>query len=897
VRRDRVAHYRFEGLLGAGGMGEVWSAFDEKLERRVAIKILPPERASDDARARMLREARAAGALRHPGIVAVHDTGEIDGLSYIVMEWVEGETVAARLERTGPVPPAEAVELVGQAADALGVAHEVGIVHRDVKAANLMIDPRGRVRVLDFGLSKRLPRGRTPLPMPVPVIEEDEAAQLDATIDPDAPTVAPTGDEGKVFTTDRTMPATPTPEARDPVTAFGARMGTPGYAAPELIAGAEADARSDVFSLAVVLYELIAGARPFQGGSWGELERAMKAGPAPLSEASNGAVGPAFDAAIARALAPRRADRYETIGQMMSVVRAAIAPAKPERRRGSWLVAGGAAAAIAGGAAIVMTSGGASPPAPVAPPPAPRPPAPPPGATELFAGAPRALTSLGGCAEGPIFADDRTVVFDLSRDSAVDLWAIGRDGSAPRRLTRGPGWHWRAAPGRTPGEVLYVLTDMDDESRSAVIAIDSATGAERARIERSGFSAAASGGAIYVAVKDGSEIRRRLGDRDEMWMNLPPDAAAYQLNMSSRGLLGFVTGAAGVPMRVCTAVPGAAPTCVARPLTTGRPEFSRDGGALYFDGADGIVRHDLASEKDRVVLPGAEAISGIGISPDGKSLAYSECREHTSLVDVANPAVAIVDDDHAMEPKFGPHGLLAWIHRDLTGNRLELRRADGSIVELVPKEFGHLTGVAFDADGGKIAFTAGGDRPGVYVVTVRPSSFSQPITQLTDGTTDSRPQFTRDGRVLFTRVDDRSVAHVFAVPVDSGPLTQTAPGSRQIRTSNPATGQVLVDVGEHTLWWDPISDRLSSPGRWPSSTRQIAVSPNGRWFLLQTGVAGLTIYRGRLDHPEALEKVADFPADLSLDDAAIDDDGRVIAPVSRWTGELKIIDAAPGVTL
>jgi hypothetical protein len=269
-----------------------------------------------------------------------------------------------------------------------------------------------------------------------------------------------------------------------------------------------------------------------------------------------------------------------------------------------------------------------------------------------------------------------------------------------------------------------------------------------------------------------------------------------------------------------------------------------------------------------------------------------------TLIDVAKPDVQLVDDDHATEPRFGPNGLLAWIHRDFsTANRLELRRKDGTIVELVPPQFGHLTGIAFDAAGEKIAFAAGGDHPGIYVVTVRPSSSSQPITQLTDGTTDSAPQFTRDGRVLFTRLDARFVAHVFAVPVDAGPLTQTSPGSRKIRTSNPATGQVLVDVGEHTLWWDPITDRLSPPAPWPASTRQIAVSPNGKWFVLQVGVAGLTIYRGRLAHPAALEKVADFPADLTLDDAAIDDDGRVIAPIDRWSGELEIVDAAPGVVL
>src|SRR5690242_18058124 len=136
----RIAHYRIEAPLGEGGMGEVHVGFDEILERRVAIKLMRSGDRDVDARARMLREARAASALNHPGIVTVHEIGEEDGRTYIVMELVEGKTFAQRLAEAGRLAPIEAVELCAHVADALQAAHDAGILHRDVKLANLMID-------------------------------------------------------------------------------------------------------------------------------------------------------------------------------------------------------------------------------------------------------------------------------------------------------------------------------------------------------------------------------------------------------------------------------------------------------------------------------------------------------------------------------------------------------------------------------------------------------------------------------------------------------------------------------------------------------------------------------------------------------------------------------------
>jgi eukaryotic-like serine/threonine-protein kinase len=207
-----VSHYRILSHIGAGGMGTVYLAEDTNLHRRVALKFLSPETASHpDAAARLLREARAASALDHPHIATVYEIGDLAGQPFIAMAHYEGETLAARLAR-GPLPMAEVARLVAQVADALAAAHAAGIVHRDLKPSNLMLTTTGQLKVLDFGLAK---------------IEMGETATQ--------------------------------------LTRAGSTVGTAGYMSPEQAAGGAVDARSDLWSLGVVAYEMLAGRVPFQG--------------------------------------------------------------------------------------------------------------------------------------------------------------------------------------------------------------------------------------------------------------------------------------------------------------------------------------------------------------------------------------------------------------------------------------------------------------------------------------------------------------------------------------------------------------------------------------------------------------------------------------------------------
>src|SRR5262252_9483470 len=216
----RIGPYEIETALGAGGMGEVYRARDTQLNRRVAIKSLPSAFAQDPERvARFKREAQLLAALNHPHIAGIHGLEEVDGSQFLVLEFVDGETLADRLAR-GPIRPDDAIRIAGEVVDALEAAHEKGIVHRDLKPANVALTADGQVKVLDFGLAKAL--------------EPDPAL---ASADVSAPPTI-------------TSPA---------MTALGVILGTAAYMAPEQAKGRPADKRSDIWAFGCVLYEMLTG--------------------------------------------------------------------------------------------------------------------------------------------------------------------------------------------------------------------------------------------------------------------------------------------------------------------------------------------------------------------------------------------------------------------------------------------------------------------------------------------------------------------------------------------------------------------------------------------------------------------------------------------------------------
>src|ERR1035438_6738121 len=257
-----LGHFSLLEKIGEGGMGRVYKARDKRLDRFVAIKLLAEARSADaDRRARFVQEAKAASALNHPHIVTIHEIGEQDGQTYIVMELVDGKPLNELIPRKG-MRLTEALRIAAQVADALTAAHAAGIVHRDLKPANIMVDAHGRVKVLDFGLAK--------LSAAAPAAGADEAT--------------------------RTL------TADQPVSEEGVILGTVPYMSPEQVEGKPVDARSDIFSFGAVLYEMITGQHAFRGKSKiSTLAAVVEKDPPPASEISS-TTPPEVERLIARCL-------------------------------------------------------------------------------------------------------------------------------------------------------------------------------------------------------------------------------------------------------------------------------------------------------------------------------------------------------------------------------------------------------------------------------------------------------------------------------------------------------------------------------------------------------------------------------------------------------------------
>jgi serine/threonine protein kinase len=224
-----LGRYRILEMIGRGGMGEVFLAEDASLRRRVALKFLPPEMQQDaEARKRFIREARSAAALDHPYICHINEVAESDGRDFIVMEYVEGQALRAKIGQ-GPLPLPDTLQVGIEVAEALEAAHGKGIVHRDIKPENIMLTRTGHAKVMDFGLAKQMGRP-----------EEAEIGGPTMTL----------------------------------LTSEGTTVGTLAYMSPEQLRGQDADTRSDIWALGVTLYEMASGSRPFQGQSGFELSSA-----------------------------------------------------------------------------------------------------------------------------------------------------------------------------------------------------------------------------------------------------------------------------------------------------------------------------------------------------------------------------------------------------------------------------------------------------------------------------------------------------------------------------------------------------------------------------------------------------------------------------------------------
>jgi serine/threonine protein kinase/Tfp pilus assembly protein PilF len=274
-----ISHYRIVEQLGAGGMGVVFKAQDSRLQRAVALKFLPEQLAQQpQALERFRREARAASALNHPGICTIYDIGEQDGRAFIAMEFIDGETLRSHVHGKA-LPVEELLELGIQIAEALDAAHAEGIIHRDIKPANIFVTKRGRAKVLDFGLAKLVPKG-------VAIADADSGGDTSTS-----------------------------------TSIAGIISGTPSYMSPEQVRGDALDARTDIFSLGLVLYEMATGRQAFAGGTGGAIIEAVLTRPPVSVRSINPEIPPALEAIIEKALHKDREQRYQHAADLLADLR------------------------------------------------------------------------------------------------------------------------------------------------------------------------------------------------------------------------------------------------------------------------------------------------------------------------------------------------------------------------------------------------------------------------------------------------------------------------------------------------------------------------------------------------------------------------------------------------
>ncbi len=308
--------YRIEELVGRGGMGVVYRAYDLRLKRTVALKLVTPELALDERfKERFARETELTMALEHPNVIPIHDAGDVDGRLYLAMRLVEGTDLRALLAREGALEPARALAICGQVANALDAAHRKGLVHRDVKPSNVLLDSNEHVYLADFGLTRRL---------------EEQGLQAGE----------------------------------------GRSVGTPAYLAPEQIEGKPVDGRADVYSLGCLLFECLTGSVPYRrtsrlAAAWAHLEEE----PPSASELGSNLPQP-LDAVIRKALAKDPDDRYPTCAALIGAAEQALGLRQRPLLRGRTLL-GAAGAAIASllAAALAIglaTRGDGAKPAPIA---------------------------------------------------------------------------------------------------------------------------------------------------------------------------------------------------------------------------------------------------------------------------------------------------------------------------------------------------------------------------------------------------------------------------------------------------------------------------------------------------------------------------------------------------
>jgi eukaryotic-like serine/threonine-protein kinase len=689
-----ISHFRIGEPLGCGGMGVVYEAEDLQLGRSVALKFLAPELVRDPvAKARFLTEARAASALDHANLCTIHEAGETeDGLLFLAMPRYDGESLERRIAR-GPLPVDEALDIVVQASRGLAKAHEHGIIHRDVKPGNLFVTRDGVVKILDFGIAKLM------------------------------------GEVG--------------PTRRD------ALLGTPAYMAPEQTRGEPVDARADVWSLGVVLYEMLAGRRPFVGGSGAAVVHAVLHGtPEPLTH-----LRPEVPAELARILSrmlakdPRQrpADAAEALADLRSALAlpttGSLSPSAPSRprRRLSWAALGAVALAVVIAVGLLVWRGDGVTPA-------------------LLPGQIVQLTDLQGSETFPSLSPDgRFFVYTKSIDGNFDLFLQRVAGSKPTNLTAGsPADDYQPAFSPDGHQIAF-----RSEREGGGIFLMGATGESVKRLTDFGFNPAWSpdGREIAVATEGAFDPRSRASLSQIVRIDIATGAQrplgvqdGVQPAWSPNGLrIAFWGVAQPGNRRAIWTVPadgGSPVTVVDDAFYNWSPAWSPDGKFLYFasnrGGSMNLWRVAVDERTGRVLSPpqpittSSEWNAMPSLSRDGHRLIYAteSSRSFVELVPF-NPETAQVDGPPALVYQgartilscdVSPDGTWLALMASSPAEDLLLIRSDGGDLRQLTNDLARDRTPYWSPDGSRILFAS--NRSGKYEAwTIRPDGSG--LTQIT----------------------------------------------------------------------------------------------------------------------------------------------------------------------
>ena len=874
-----ISHYRIIEKLGEGGMGVVYKALDTRLDRVVALKVLPPEKVADASRKqRFVQEAKASSALNHPNIITIYDIDSANGIDFIAMEFVAGKTFDRLIPRHG-LRLNEALKYSVQIADALAAAHKAGIVHRDLKPGNVMVTEQGLVKVLDFGLAKLTEPAAT---------SEDQAT--------------------------RTL---------KPATEEGAIVGTVAYMSPEQAEGKKVDARSDIFSFGALLYEMVTGRRAFQGDSpIATLSAILREEPKAASQVAEG-LPRELERVIGRCLRKDRERRFQAMPDLKVALEelkeesdsgtlgAATAPQRRQRWQLAWTIALLAVVGVVGALWFGRSTVKAPEPALTAVP----------------------LTTYPGFQSAPDFSPDgNQVVFSWdgekreNRDIYVKL--IGT-GGPPLRLTTDPADDY--SPRWSPdGRFIAFLRDLAPE-KAAVLLIPALGGPERKIAEILTMSAARDLPGPFLAWSpDGKSLvisARESGTGPCALFLLSIDSGEkQQLTSPPAQSLGDSTPAFSPDGRTLafsrsidfglsdlylwSSSHRSIPAGGEKRLTfenrgASRPAWTADGGEIIFSAQFELWRIDVPGSAGKTLK--VQQLASLGdnliepaISHSGQRLTYMHILFHSNIWRLAAPMVVspgahndktpkpvsgaapfLSSTRNDSAPQFSPDGRKIAFTSDRSGNlEIWVSDSDGSnSFQLTSFGGPAVTTPRWSPDGGRIAFDS--DAAGEYDIWVIGANGGKAQRMTWHPANDGNPSWSRDGQWIYFDSARTGEQQVWKIPANGGEAVQVTRDGGFAPLESP-DGKFLFYVkslADTSLWRIPVAGgQASKILEGVSNYLNVAIVDSGVFFVPARATAAGSSLQFLSFATNEIRPVTNFEKPL----ARFALGGLAVSPDGRW---------------